>query len=150
MRWLKAMISLRKARRDAERVLAQLTIVRGFRKRDFDHHMVGESFYQETLRQIDGGRQKNGEFVAFDVILVPDPGNEYDANAVMVVHPERGQLGHLAAEDAKIVSATLNAWLAEQRVVGCRAKLTGGHGHKRNYGVMLALNFERLCKACGD
>ena len=49
--------------------------------------VVGESHYQPALQHITGGRDCHGDFtkaVAVSAVLVPEPTNPYDRNAVRV------------------------------------------------------------------
>lgn len=61
--------------------------------------VVGESHRQEELWRIVGGRRE--DYVRFDVhaILVPDPDNEFDPNAVEV-RIDGTRVGYLSREDA--------------------------------------------------
>jgi hypothetical protein len=61
--------------------------------------VVGESFYQDALWRIVGGRRSDR--VRHDVVslLVPEPDNPYDENAIKVLIDGQ-QVGHLSADDA--------------------------------------------------
>ena len=48
---------------------------------------MGESLYQPALRRITGGRDFHGDFtqaMAVSAVLVPEPDNPHDRNAVRV------------------------------------------------------------------
>lgn len=98
---------------------------------NFHQEVVGESFNQGVLRKI--ADIEGGEFVA---LLIPDPANEYDKNAIRVEHPTLGQCGHLPADLAAEVSEALAMLWREGSVVSCHARLGGG-GPGRSYGVWL-------------
>lgn len=61
--------------------------------------VVGESFHQDALWRIVGGRRSDR--VRHDVVasLVPEPDNPYDENAIKVLIDGQ-QVGHLSADDA--------------------------------------------------
>lgn len=89
--------------------------------------VVGESFHQEALERIAGGRTPDGpvrrEHVA---ALVPEPTNPYDANAISV-QIEAQPVGHLSREDA-IRFRPVFALAKSQGypALGCHATLKGG------------------------
>jgi hypothetical protein len=95
---------------------------------DYDPvQVVGESFHQEALERIAGGRTPDGpvrrEHVA---ALVPEPTNPYDANAISV-QIEAQPIGHLSREDAIRFRPVFT--LAKARgypALGCHAALKGG------------------------
>lgn len=104
--------------------------------------VVGESFHQEALERIAGGRTPDGpvrrEHVA---ALVPEPTNPYDANAISV-QIEAQPVGHLSREDAIRFRPVFA--LAKSRgypALGCHASLTGGWsgsgGQRPSIGVVL-------------
>ena len=61
--------------------------------------VVGEAYRQDTLWQIVGGRTREPVRFRIDAILMPEPENEFDSNAVSVLVNGR-LVGHLEREDA--------------------------------------------------
>lgn len=101
--------------------------------------VAGESHYQEALRATRSICE--GEFEGrpcFTAALVPEPENEYDANAIAVYSPT-GKLGYLPRDRAGdyrrlFVELTRRGYHGG----GCAAHLTGGDGGK-SFGVVLRL-----------
>lgn len=101
--------------------------------------VAGESHYQEALRATRSICE--GEFEGrpcFTAALIPEPENEYDANAVAVYSPN-GKLGYLPRDRASeyrrvFVELTRRGYHGG----GCAAHLTGGDGGK-SFGVVLRL-----------
>jgi len=88
--------------------------------------VVGESFYQEALERVGGGRCSQGpRFRLITATLVREPHNRYDANAVRV---DAGGLavGHISKEDATRFHALIEKITGRGAAATCRAKLTGG------------------------
>jgi hypothetical protein len=106
----------------------------------------GESHYQGTLEVIAGGRTIDGARNRdHQVMLLPEPSNPYDPNAVRVfVGPPWGKVGYLSREDAIRYQPVIVrlAWMG--KVFGCRASLEGGwdrgRGDRGMFGVRLHLN----------
>lgn len=92
--------------------------------------VVGESYYQENLLHIAGPKTKDGYNLECRALLVPDPGNPHDANAVKVMIKGR-QVGHLS----RAMAADYVKFLAEQgnpnMALAVGAVITGGW--KRQY-----------------
>src|SRR4051794_17829746 len=72
--------------------------------------VVGESHYQRELAAIAGPKRVRGVQVGVRAVLVPEPDNEYDRNAVAIYVNGRGKVGYLGRDDAvrykPIVSAS--------------------------------------------
>lgn len=99
--------------------------------------VVGESFYQDTLRSLDaieGDRP-------FWVRLVPEQDNEHDPNAVAVVTEADACVGYLSRAVAKSYHKAL---LRQTLPVFCPAKLTGRG--KSSLGVVLDFDQVRILK----
>jgi hypothetical protein len=79
------------------------------------HPIAGVTYRSEAIRRALGGRDRWEGNVA----LVPQPDNQYDPNAVAVLHP-RGQIGFLPAPVATEVSAELQGALLEGRAGAAR------------------------------
>lgn len=66
---------------------------------DFDFEVVGESYHQEELDRICGGKTETGHRREVAALLVEEPANRFDPNAVAVIID--GQIvAHLTSEDA--------------------------------------------------
>lgn len=95
--------------------------------------IVGESNYQPMLRRV----AKQGR--SFQALLIPEPHNPYDPNAIAVWAEGGGPIGYLSRDNA-LEYRDVFAFLAERQHVGmCRAKLIGGTPGKRTYGVLIDL-----------
>jgi hypothetical protein len=79
----------------------------------------GESFYQDAFLQITGGYKRNGHATLVDVILVPEPTNEHDANAV-AAYVDGCKVGYLAREYAAALSPKMECrrFRVDGRIVG--------------------------------
>lgn len=101
--------------------------------------VVGESHYQRTLRAADGGRLAAGEYVQVPCLIVPEPLNPYDKNAIAVYIDGQGKVGHSSREDATEYR-TLARRLIEQGAVGsCGGNLIGGQDETTSIGVCLSI-----------
>ncbi len=108
--------------------------------------VVGESNYQDALRRTasictpgEEGRP------SFQAVLVSEPDNPYDANAIAVFSTQ-GRLGYLSREHA----IEYREVLAEAKRQGsdggaCTAHLNGGVPGKPSYGVTLLLAHPDKC-----
>jgi hypothetical protein len=101
---------------------------------------VGESHYQPALHAASGARL--GEVVAFDclAVLVPEPDNPYDANAVMV-QVDANLVAYLSREDAASYRSAVQSAATSQRVIACNARIAGrgGNSDTLNLGIFLHL-----------
>lgn len=102
--------------------------------------VVGESFYQPTIWQCVGSDDGSPVRCSIEAVLVHEPTNPYDANAIQVLI-DGGLVGHLSREDAL---AHLPGLLALVDVHGCAVALSGvvvggaWHGDRRGMlGVFL-------------
>jgi len=96
-------------------------------------NIVGESHYQGRLRNIGmSGR-------SFTAVLMPEPTNAFDPNAIRVVAEGADTVGYLSKEDAVHYTPMFELLAKHNRVGTCRAQLTGGVGEKRSFGVLLNL-----------
>jgi hypothetical protein len=115
---------------------------------DEDLEVVGESYYQDALWTICGGTI--GDRVRCDItaVLVPEPDNPYDANAV-AVHIDGQLVGHLGRDDAVRYGRGLHALMA---VCGGYVALAGvivGGGHRENGPGLLGVWLEHDPTAFG-
>ncbi|WP_375738074.1 HIRAN domain-containing protein [Pseudomonas boanensis] len=108
---------------------------------DFSFPVVGESHYQKNLRQVEKkhgrGYEEDGE--ALIASIVTEPENPHDKNAC-AVYIEGLRVGYLSRGDA----ASYVRQMASHGIRGvshfhAKAKLIGGYGDKKHYGVMLDL-----------
>ena len=112
---------------------------------DFGQPIVGESHYQEQLSSIAAGRTAKGERVEFRVVLVPEPSNKYDPNAVAVYAADGGIVGHLPREDAEEYQRAIAAFIKTRgKYPSCSATMAGGRGDKKTIGVWLDIDLDAL------
>lgn len=110
--------------------------------------VVGESHYQDALRATSTicspGPEGRGAFTA---VLVAEPDNPYDVNAIAIYSPQ-GKLGHLSRDDAIEYHPVLDE-IARLGYQGgaCTAYLTGGEPAKPYFGVVLQLADPYTCLA---
>jgi hypothetical protein len=107
--------------------------------------VVGESHRQDALRRTERISQMVGEERTFRAVLVPEPTNPHDRNAVMVFS-EHGHLGYLPRD----VAAEYRRLFVEIRKSGyqagaCEGILTGGTRDKPFFGVVLRLSDPDEC-----
>lgn len=98
---------------------------------EFGQDVVGESFHRAAIAT--AVQRFGSEFV---VVLVPDPANPYDSNAIAVHHPEIGRLGHLPREDAAEVADELNRLAVIGEFLTCHARALGS-GIETAHGLLL-------------
>jgi len=113
---------------------ALLSLIRDFElapSEDEQRSIVGESFYQENLEEIAGGKHEQSAEIIVRVELRRTPNNPYDSNAVGVF-VEDLQVGNLSREDAKI----MGAFLISEGVASaqCLGTIIGGWKRKDSEG----------------
>jgi hypothetical protein len=88
--------------------------------------VVGESFYQDAIEAVSGGRSEDGAVVPLVTAqLVREPDNPHDPNAVRV--DIGGQTcGYIPRNEAPDYHSTLAAMTEIGRPATCRAWITGG------------------------
>ena len=89
--------------------------------------VVGESHHQDTLWALVGGRSADRIRYETYAVLIPDPSNQYDPNAIEV--RIQGQLvGHLSRTDAARYHAGLLRLMQQStnQLVALRAVIAGG------------------------
>ena len=97
--------------------------------------VVGESHYQEELWRIVGGRRTQGIRHGIVALLVPDPENQHDPDAVQI-RIEGSLVGFLSREDAeeyrpgllRLMDRSTNRLVALQGVVVGGGERTDGRG----------------------
>ena len=110
--------------------------------------VAGESHYREAItktREIcwsDGSDDR-----VFQAILVPEPNNEFDPNAVGV-WSACGKLGYLPREEAVLYRPLFDE-IRSRRYDGgvCEAVMRGGTRDKPNIGLVLRLSRPEICLA---
>lgn len=106
----------------------------------FEMGIVGEGYYGVEIRRIAGRPQAQGTCVEFTVTLLPEPTNQYDPNAVMVLSDRGKTIGYLSREHAVEYAPVFTALAAHGQVAQCRAKMFGGTKAKPNIGVWLDID----------
>jgi collagen type III alpha len=90
-----------------------------------DTDVVGESNYGEAIRRLlPKGLGEDGEEVFIDVLLVREPGNRYDRNAI-AVRAETGTVGYLPRETAVRYSPVLDTLASSGGVAQTSARVWG-------------------------
>lgn len=92
-----------------------------------DLDVVGESFYQDALWHIAGGVTRERVRQEVIAMLVPEPDNQYDANAI-AVYIGGLKVGHIGAEDAANMIDGLNKQIADNpgKFIALNGVVTGG------------------------
>lgn len=107
--------------------------------------VVGESHHRDRLERLAGGRNEQGVNRADGhmAVLVREPGNPADRNAIIVWIMGAGHVGYLSREDALAFAPVIDRLAAAGWLVGCEATLTGGWDRGKrdrgSIGVMLGL-----------
>jgi len=105
--------------------------------------VVGESAYQGTLERIGGGRTIDGVRERdHQAVLLPEPDNRYDPNAVRVAVLPEGVIGYSKRADAVAYRPAIDRLAAIGMLTACRASLSGGwdrSGDRGFIGVRLHL-----------
>jgi hypothetical protein len=108
--------------------------------------IVGESFYQGNIERLDRGRRAVGQEVAFEALVVPTPSNPHDRNAVAIVVPTIGQVGHLSRQDAAAFRTIALGLLTNGSVGVAQGRLIGEWGSDSKGrippGVLIALDVD--------
>jgi hypothetical protein len=129
---------LRRVRAPALRTAAVATLVG-----DVEVDVVGESFHQDALLALTGGRRSyGGASVPVVAELRPDPDDPVDAEAVAVLVDGR-RVGWMHHDDGLAWRATIERAIAERGTARCHAVIRGGwdrgHGDVGAFGVVLLL-----------
>jgi hypothetical protein len=110
--------------------------------------VAGESYYQDALEQVCGGRSSEGSYLACVASLVPEPDNPYDANAV-AVYIDGLKVGHLPREVAVSFVPISTRLHTLGRSASCAALVVGGwdrgSGDVGHFGVQLDLASPEEC-----
>jgi hypothetical protein len=109
----------------------------------FRVEVVGESHYQAVLEEICGGHTEKGVRHDCVAMLVPEPENPHDRNAIRVDINGR-TVGYLSRADAVGYRDGLNLAGAAIHPLRCRAVIRGGWKRPDGlgyFGVMLDLDW---------
>jgi hypothetical protein len=110
--------------------------------------VAGESYYGEAIaKTVQTCWADDEEDRVFNAILVPEPNNEFDANAVGV-WSSCGKLGHLPRDQAVIYRPLFDEIRRRGYDGGaCEAVMRGGKADKPNIGIVLRLSRSEICLA---
>jgi hypothetical protein len=97
----------------------------------FDIEVVGTAEHQDTLERIAGGRTENGVDHLCGALLVPNPKNPVDPNAIAVVIDSH-VIGFIPTPIAPSLKYALR--VGEFIAAGCAARITGGWWRKDDIG----------------
>jgi hypothetical protein len=87
--------------------------------------VVGESNYQAALAALAGPKRSGGVELEIRAVLVREPENPYDRNAVAIYASGGGKVGYLSREDAVAYSGLLEVCAADGSVGACEAVILG-------------------------
>lgn len=109
----------------------------------FDLGLVGESNYQAALRALAQASGKPRERFEIEVVLRPEPSNQYDPNAI-AVHALNGEkVGYLSRAQAAYSGRYLKRFIEKHDALPlCRAVVFGGQHNPPNYGVAIDVGNE--------
>jgi hypothetical protein len=102
--------------------------------------VVGESNYQDTLEYLNGGRSDESAETEIRALVVPDPSNPHDSNAVRI--QVQGRLvGYLGRADAARYQRELSNLKLSGQTLACEAMIRGGwirdDGDYGHFGIFL-------------
>jgi hypothetical protein len=103
--------------------------------------VVGESFHQDALEgTVPLARPGEEGRPMFRAVLLAEPDNPYDPNAV-AIHSAAGKVGHLSRREAVDYAPVMAALAAHGYSAGsCDAFLNGGPAEGKSFGVVLRLS----------
>jgi hypothetical protein len=108
------------------------------REGSFPFAVVGEARYQDALSRIVGGHNREGHGHECVALLVPEPSNKYDPNAVQVVIGGE-PVGYIPKE----ATVRIHAASASFGALACQARIDGGWKTNQHdaghFGVKLAI-----------
>lgn len=88
-----------------------------------------------------------------EISLIPEPDNQYDSNAIKVIHEEIGHIGYVPREYTdRVKTALRNDYEIEWKLVGGKLKYVDYDEYKvrtktLNYGVMIDVYYNIKAKA---
>lgn len=102
--------------------------------------VVGEHAYRQTIAAVTGGPRAEGIRGTCWAVLVAEPNNRYDPNAISVRISSQ-TVGYLARADAKAMRPVLDRIAAAGRTAYCRADIRAGWNRSPtdtgDYGITL-------------
>ena len=104
-----------------------------------DLAIAGTSHRQQVLSQIASDALRRGEHVAFTALIVPEPENPHDSNAIAVVAEGHGPIGYFGRRDAVRYKAMAEELVRRGAIGVCEAFLTGGWNDQATIGVRLEI-----------
>lgn len=115
---------------------------------EYEQEIVGESFYQDALDAICGGKCEDGHDKRLTATLQPEPDNPHDRKAVAVILAGR-KVGHLSRSDAADFHSDMRRLGAAAQSATCKARINGGWRRPRkggrvdeaHYGVELDIDW---------
>ena len=108
----------------------------------FELEIVGESFYQDALDNITGGKTEDGYEMEVEAMLNYDDDNPYD-NKAIAVSIEGEKVGHLSRKLARQFRERMEETGCPGASAVCKALIVGGwdrgNGDRGDFGVKLDL-----------
>jgi hypothetical protein len=110
-----------------------------------DLEVKGEASYQEALALVAGPKTEEGHNTPATAVLVREPNNPYDPNAIAVYATARNgtavQVGYVNGPEAQKLAPALDRLAAEGITVGLEGTVVGGWnrggGDEGSYGIWL-------------
>ncbi len=112
---------------------------RSFSNRDFGLPIVGESHYQDALRQAKASVKDYSGASYIYVIVTREPENQFDKNAIKVTTSDFATIGYLSREKAVQYGTAAGLWDDAGYALRCQAKLSSGYRGK-SIGAWLDLD----------
>ncbi len=116
--------------------------IASFSRGDYVVDIVGESHYVDALKRAKQGAEKDGSKNVVTTVLVREPDNKFDKNAIQVcavVNEEMEPVGYLSRNTARDYRKAVDLWQRKGYFVSCKAALFSSEGRKANIGVWLDL-----------
>lgn len=108
----------------------------------FEIDVVGESYYQNALEEICGGRTEDSQRLEIVASLELEDDNKYDKNAVLITIEDL-PVGHLDRDTAKSFRKQLAEISPKIKKATCNAIIVGGwdrgYDDRGHFGVKLDL-----------
>lgn len=117
------------------------TLQVSFFEGDVPLEVVGESYHQDALERLAGGKTEEGADVEVVAVLTPEPDNPYDSNAVGVFVSGL-KVGHLRRSvAARYQEAIIRLEQEEAKPIAVRGRIVGGwlrdDGDEGHFGIRL-------------
>lgn len=109
--------------------------------------VVGESHYQPAITKtaaLSPPDDEEPDRRAFQAVLVREPANKYDPNAIGV-YSSVGKVGHLSRDAALEYGPVFDEIARQGGNAGVCVGLIGRREHTVPYGVVLRLSIPRVC-----